>query len=60
MKYESCLSYATCGLIFNIQSIDWVTVGGIVLLIARLAVDVPNAYDSIKNRLNKRKDSNDN
>lgn len=58
MNYDSCLSYATCGIAFHIQSIDWVAVGGVVLLIARLAVDVPNAYDSIKKRLKKTKDRN--
>lgn len=52
---EACTSYMACGLALHIQNIDWATVGAVVLLIARLVKDVPDAYDSLRARLAKRK-----
>lgn len=60
---SACTSYGTCALIY-LQGIDWATVGAIVLLIARLVKDVPDAYDAImqrrkpKRKQTKRKKSN--
>lgn len=58
--FESCVSYTTCGIALGIQDIDWMTVGAVVLLIARLVTDIPAAYDSIRDRIkrNKQKDIN--
>ena len=46
---SACTSYGTCALIY-LQDVDWATVGAIVLLIARLVKDVPDAYDAIMQR----------
>lgn len=46
---SACTSYGTCALIY-LHSVDWATVGAVVLLIARLAKDVPDAYDALMAR----------
>lgn len=45
---SSCTSYAACGMWFQLGEINWGTVGASVLLIARLAKDVPDAIRSIR------------
>lgn len=52
---EACTSYIACSLVMHIQEINWATVGAVVLLVARLCKDVPDAYDAIKSRLKKKK-----
>jgi len=54
---EACTSYSVCGLLMTIQEIDWMTLGAIVLLVARLVKDVPDAYDAIVDRINKRRNN---
>lgn len=51
---EACTTYGTC-LLLALQNIDWMVVGGVVLLIARLCKDVPDAYDAIVERVNRNK-----
>lgn len=55
----ACTTYTTCALVPSIVStihdIEWTTVGAIVLLVARLCKDVPDAYDSIMSRIKKNK-----
>lgn len=58
--FEACTSYMTCGMILHIQEINWTTVGAVVLLIARLVKDVPNAYDAIRSRIEKNKQNKEN
>ena len=52
----ACTSYSTCGILMTLQEINWATVGAVVLLCARLAKDVPDAYDSVIKRLADRKE----
>lgn len=40
-----------CGIAMNLPDIDWATVGAVVLLVARLCKDVPDAYDAIVERI---------
>lgn len=47
-------SYLASGLAY-FSDIDWLTVGAVVLLAARLAKDVPDAYDAISARFKKKK-----
>ena len=51
---SACTSYGTCALIY-LHSVDWATVGAVVLLVARLAKDVPDAYDAIMARRKSKK-----
>ena len=49
-----------CGIALHLQDINWATVGAVVLLIARLIKDIPDAYDSVRLRIKKRRgNSND-
>jgi len=48
---DSCMSYSTCGIVLAIEEIDWMTVGAVVLLVARLVKDLPDSYDSVKGRI---------
>ena len=57
--FESCVSYTTCGIALGIQDINWMTVGAIVLLVARLITDIPEAYDSIHKRIRRTKQDKD-
>jgi hypothetical protein len=55
----ACTSYAACGFAFYIPSfedIHFTTMGAIILLIARLIKDVPDAYDSVMKRIADRKE----
>lgn len=52
---DACTSYSVCGVLITVQDINWATVGAVVLLIARLIKDVPDAYDSMMKRIRKRK-----
>lgn len=45
------MSYSTCGVVLAIEEIDWMTVGAVILLVARLVKDLPDAYDSVKERI---------
>ena len=56
---DSCMSYSTCGLVLAIEDIDWMTVGAVILLIARLVKDIPEAYDSVKERIMRYKENKD-
>jgi hypothetical protein len=51
----ACTSYTTCAILSTIHEINWTTVGAVVLLVARLCKDVPDAYDSIVTRIRKYK-----
>ena len=53
------MSYSTCGLVLAIEDIDWMTVGAVILLIARLVKDIPEAYDSVKERIMRYKENKD-
>jgi len=55
---EVCTSYSVCGVLLHIQDINWTTVGAVILLLARLIKDVPDAYDAIAKRFRKQ-DTND-
>lgn len=48
-------SYMTCSILLHLQAIDWATAGAVLLLVARLVKDVPDAYDAIKKRLKQNK-----
>jgi hypothetical protein len=39
----------------QVQDINWATIGAVILLIARLVKDVPDAYDAVMKRLEERK-----
>lgn len=56
---DSCMSYSTCGIVLAIEDIDWMTVGAVILLIARLVKDIPEAYDSVKERIMRYKENKD-
>ena len=46
-KFDSLLSYCA-GFIGLVSQVDWMSAGAVVLLIARLVVDVPKACFYIK------------
>lgn len=54
------MSYSTCGIVLAIEDIDWMAVGAVILLIARLVKDIPEAYDSVKERIKLYKENKDN
>ena len=56
---DPCMSYSTCGIVLAIQDVDWMAVGAVILLIARLLKDIPDAYDSVKERIKLYKESKD-
>lgn len=51
---DACTSYLACTIAYT-KDIDWATVGAVILLIARLVKDVPEAYDAIRARIKKNK-----
>ena len=51
---DSCTTYLAC-LVGMTKDIDWMTVGAIVLLVARLIKDVPDAYAELHKLYRKRK-----
>ena len=53
------MSYSTCGIVLAIEDIDWMAVGAVILLIARLVKDIPEAYDSVKERIMRYKENKD-
>lgn len=46
---EAGTAYAT-GVVLFLQDINWAMVGGLVLFVARAAVDIPKAIDYWKDR----------
>ena len=50
-KIDTGMSY-TAGFVGYMSGTDWMHIGAIILLIARLVVDVPRAYFYIKGLLN--------
>lgn len=51
---EACTSYLACTIAYA-KDIDWATAGAVILLVARLIKDVPEAYDAIRARIKKNK-----
>ena len=45
--WDAIISYLAAALSFT-MNIDWMSVGAVVLLVARLVVDVPRAYLFLK------------
>lgn len=51
---DVCTSYGACGLLMSLHEIEWTAVGAVILLLARLVKDVPEAYYAVKSILEKR------
>jgi hypothetical protein len=51
---DQVTSYATCGLCFTeiLHDLNWAAIGGGILLVARIVVDVPQAWDFVVKRYN--------
>lgn len=53
---DTIMTYVLAGLAM-LTNVNWMTVGGIVLLICRLIQDVPPAYNKLKEILSKNGDN---